>query len=118
MINVWKMSIDEECPVCFEDNFKNRASTLKCGHIICSHCLVSHTIKSIETKKPSIDCPLCRAVVVTIRPEAPEERIRIVKLVRYIAICTLGVVLPYVLIHFIVYLVELSTLTDEKTNLG
>lgn len=112
------MSVDEECPVCFEDNFKNRASTLKCGHTICSNCLVSHTIKSIEYKRSSIDCPLCRTVVVTIRPQDPEERVHVVKVIRCIAICALGLFIPYVFIHIIAYLVQVAAATDEKKNFG
>lgn len=47
---------------------------LPCGHVICSKCLIGHTVKSIEFKKILVDCPLCRSIIINIGPENNDVR--------------------------------------------
>lgn len=56
----------DKCPICFNINFENYASKLKCGHILCSHCLIYHTLSAYQTRKQKIECPMCRYVILDI----------------------------------------------------
>lgn len=58
----------DECPICFGENYVNYASRLKCGHKLCSECLVNHAVASLNKNNLIVDCPLCRSTIITITP--------------------------------------------------
>ena len=108
------MKFDIECPVCFDDNYSNYSATLKCGHKLCSQCLVSHTIKSCEIKKNNIDCPLCRSTIVYVDEEIEVENDRRLEISnRYIYII-FGLVLMFVVPYLILELIKHLTNIPRK----
>lgn len=102
------MTFDIECPVCFEEDYNKYPATLKCGHTICSQCLVSHTIKSCELKKNVIECPLCRSTIVEVDEEIEFLTERKIGALNKTILLLIGLValfiIPYYALHLIIYL--------------
>lgn len=56
-----------ECPVCFDDKYDSYASTLKCGHKLCSKCLAGLGITQTINQNTKVRCPICRSVIIDIK---------------------------------------------------
>lgn len=123
-----------ECPICFEEHYNNHSSTLKCGHKMCSQCLVSHAATSQKVFKGYIDCPLCRSVIVRVSPPIlpvlparnnsneigdiqtnPEEFERIKKLGLILCGLLLFFLIPYLLMSV---LKDISQISIDDDNIG
>jgi len=61
------IELDEACPICMESMKINRASSLPCGHVLCTSCL-SQIIK-LKQGEETIACPECRKVCPRDAPE-------------------------------------------------
>ena len=62
-----------ECPICFDDSLRLRSATLKCGHTVCSKCLMVHAITAQNEKKNMVECPLCRHVILKLKHVPMQE---------------------------------------------
>ncbi len=102
------MNFVDECPICFDENYNKFSATLKCGHKICSQCLVSHTLKAQEINKINVECPLCRSVIIVIDEELEiQQRKRLDKTIRYVFILIIMLLIPYIIFHLSIYLLEI-----------
>jgi len=48
----------DDCPICLETLIETNKSVLRCGHLLCTNCLVTQTL--INFKKGMCKCPVCR----------------------------------------------------------
>ena len=67
LCKVNKTMEEQECPICFDENYLKQSATLPCGHKICSVCVASIAVQTHSSRSSNVLCPLCRAVVVTIQ---------------------------------------------------
>lgn len=65
--------ISDECPICLEDCYESYSSKLRCGHKMCSDCMMKHAITTHKNNKSTVDCPLCRRVILVI-PHIEDEQ--------------------------------------------
>lgn len=103
------MSFNDECPICFEENYYNFSSTLKCGHKMCSQCLVSHTLKAQELNKLIVECPFCRSIIIVIDEEYEiHQRRQLDNIIRYTFMAIIMIIIPYILFHIFIYLLQIK----------
>ena len=61
------LTVDVDCPICFEDTPKFMMLSTTCNHDFCVGCMCQH----LKTSKHT-DCPLCRAEIKTIWARDPD----------------------------------------------
>ena len=50
-----------ECPVCYEDLGDTNKIILRCGHQMCSSCMITHTLRHASSLQAK--CPTCRVAI-------------------------------------------------------
>jgi len=61
--------IIEECPICYEENIKNKENMviLSCNHKCCFNCFRKLFLHRIKTNKPCFQCFFCRAEITYVK---------------------------------------------------
>lgn len=103
-----KMKQVNECPICLEDNYDKYSSKLKCGHTLCSICLINYAIISSKNLKQKIECPLCRYVILDVNDNINDnvnDNVNDIYIFKSILIITSCVII--LIIYTIIYLLKI-----------
>ncbi len=88
-----------ECPICFEEIVPKTKKLLPCNHTFCKDCYNKYTETCYLNNRPTVECPLCRYIVIDIHED--EKRTNIIA---YFSFLFIFVFVPYMFYEFLIIL--------------